>query len=123
MRMALGAGLIVILQASTAFADDLACFSTTLRVNWSGGVPKGPSGQKRSTCPAGCQAADPTQSVFPMNQLVDAGAVGAWLRLIAIRCTFCGCVHTGAAASRTIRAGMTASTQDGWQFMPKGPKG
>jgi hypothetical protein len=32
MRMALGAGLIVILQASTAFADDLACFSTTLRV-------------------------------------------------------------------------------------------
>ena len=25
---------------------------------------------------------------FPVNQLADAGAVGGWLRLIAIRCTF-----------------------------------
>ena len=46
-------------------------------------MSKGPNGQKRSTCPAGCKAADPMQTVFPVNQLADAGATGSWLRLIA----------------------------------------
>jgi len=53
-------------------------------------MSKAPNGQKRSTCPAGCKAADPMQTVFPVNQLADAGATGSWLRLIAIRCTHCG---------------------------------
>jgi hypothetical protein len=53
------------------------------------------------------------QSVFPVNQLSDAGAVGAWLRLIAIRCTFCGCVYTGAGASRMIR-GWYDGQHSGW---------
>jgi len=35
------------------------------------------------------------QRVIPVNLLADAGASGAWLRLIAIRCTYCGCVYTG----------------------------
>ena len=50
-----------------------------------GGVPKGPSGEKRPSCPSGCQGANPMQCIFPVNQLADAGAVGAWLRLIAMR--------------------------------------
>src|ERR1700674_1801880 len=40
-------------------------------------MPKDPNGQKRSVCPAGCQAADSMQSVVPVNQLADAGATGA----------------------------------------------
>ena len=48
------------------------------------------NGQKRSTCPAGCQGAEPMHAVIPVNQLADAGAEGAWLRLIAVRCTYCG---------------------------------
>ena len=50
------------------------------------------NGQKRSTCPAGCQGAEPMHTVIPVNLLADAGAEGAWLRLIAVRCTYCGCV-------------------------------
>ena len=58
-------------------------------------MSKGPNGQKRSTCPAGCKAADPIQTIFPVNQLADAGATGSlasldrdpvhplWLRLYA----------------------------------------
>jgi hypothetical protein len=76
-------------------------------------MPKGPSGQNRSACPAGCQAEDPLQTVFPVNQLAYAGAVGGWLRLIAIRCTFCGCVYTGVGPARTIR-GWYDGLHAGW---------
>jgi len=77
-------------------------------------MPKGPNGQKRSSlCPAGCNAADPMQSVIPVNMLGDAGASGAWLRLIAIRCTHCGCVYTGIGASRMIR-GWYDGLHSGW---------
>ena len=76
-------------------------------------MPKGPSGEKRPSCPAGCQGANPIQRIFPVNQLADAGAVGSWLRLIAIRCTFCGCVYTGSGTSRTIR-GWYDGQHPGW---------
>ena len=32
-------------------------------------MPKGPSGEKRLSCPAGCQVANPMQCVVPVNQL------------------------------------------------------
>ena len=69
--------------------------------------------KERVACPAGCQAADPMQSVVPVNQLADAGATGAWLRLIAIRCTYCGCVYTGIGPARMIR-GWYDGMQSGW---------
>jgi hypothetical protein len=66
-------------------------------------MTKDPRGQKRSACPAGCQAEDPLQTVFPVNQLAYAGAVGGWLR-----------------SDQRDRSGdgMTACTQDGRRFMP-----
>jgi hypothetical protein len=70
-------------------------------------------GPKRSTCPAGCQGAEPMQTVIPVNQLADAGAEGAWLRLIAVRCTYCGCVYTGNGPARTIR-GWYDGMHPGW---------
>jgi len=76
-------------------------------------MTKGPNGQKHTTCPAGCKAADPLQIVFPVNQLADAGATGTWLRLIAIRCTHCGCVYTGNGATRKIR-GWYDGMNSGW---------
>ena len=76
-------------------------------------MPKGPSGEKRPSCPSGCQGANPMQCIFPVNQLADAGAVGSWLCLIAIRCTFCGCVYTGFGTSRTIR-GWYDGQHPGW---------
>ena len=76
-------------------------------------MPNGPNGQKRSACPAGCKAAAPIQSIIPVNQLANAGADGAWLRLIAIRCTHCGCVYTGNGAARKIR-GWYDGMNSGW---------
>ena len=77
-------------------------------------MPKGHDGRKRSSaCPAGCKTADPMQRVIPVNLLADAGASGAWLRLIAIRCTYCGCVYTGIGPSRVIR-GWYDGMHPGW---------
>jgi hypothetical protein len=70
-------------------------------------------GPKRITCPAGCQGAEPMQTVIPVNQLADAGAEGAWLRLIAVRCTYCGCVYTGNGPARTVR-GWYDGMHPGW---------
>ena len=41
------------------------------------------------------------------------GATGAWLRLIAIRCTYCGCVYTGNGPARMIR-GWYDGMHSGW---------
>jgi hypothetical protein len=61
-------------------------------------MPKGTNGQKRrSSCPAGCKAAEPMQSIIPINLLADAGASGPWLRLIAIRGWYDG-MHSGWSA-------------------------
>ena len=76
-------------------------------------MPKTPNGQKRCACPAGCKAENPMQSVVPVNQLAEAGATGTWLRLIAIRCTHCGCVYTGNGAARMIR-GWYDGMHSGW---------